>query len=188
MRLNYWQKKELMSAVSNPLPDIEYLKECFEIDSTSITGLRWKERPLNHFPSPMHWGRFHSFFAGKPCGLIRAGYYSTKIGKRNVFNHRIIYAIYNNIHVNSSLVIDHIDRDKLNNSPENLRAISRSANKINSDISPRNTSGIKGVSWVRGKWHSSITLHGKTFNLGYFHEKEDAINARVLAEKTLHKI
>lgn len=179
-----------MSALSNPLPDIEYLKECFEIDATSITGLRWKERPRNHFSSPMHWGRFHSLFAGNPCGLIRDGYYSTKIGKRNIYNHRIIYTIHNNIHVDPSLVIDHIDRNKLNNNPENLRAVSRSANKINSDISPRNTSGVKGVCWnkKRGKWHSYIVLQGKTFDLGHFYEKEDAINARVLAEKTFHKI
>ena len=33
----------------NPLPDINYLKECFEIDNSVPQGLRWiLQRPQSH--------------------------------------------------------------------------------------------------------------------------------------------
>ena len=179
-----------MSAITKQLPSIEYLKECFEIDRDSPNGLKWKDRPLNHFASKMNWVKFKNCFAGRKCGLIRNNYYSTKMGQRNIYNHRIIYAIYNNVYVDSSLVIDHIDRNKLNNNPENLRVVSRSENAINSGLSSKNTSGVKGVTWDKraNKWTSRIKLNNKVICLGSFIEKNDAINARILAEKTFYKL
>lgn len=50
-----------------------------------------------------------------------------------------------------------------------------------------NTSGVRGVSFNKrsGKWESYITLKGCTHKLGLYTEKEDAIQARKLAEKKL---
>ena len=55
-----------------------------------------------------------------------------------------------------------------------------SNNKLNSN----NTSGIKGVYYVksRNKWNASIGFRGKTIHLGQFKNKEDAIEARKKAE------
>lgn len=46
-----------------------------------------------------------------------------------------------------------------------------------------NTSGIRGVKRANGKWGASITFKGKTYWLGTFSEKEDAIYARKTAEE-----
>lgn len=48
-----------------------------------------------------------------------------------------------------------------------------------------NTSGHKGVSWdkSRGMWSAYIQVRGKKIHLGRFHEYDDAVKARELAEE-----
>ncbi len=55
----------------------------------------------------------------------------------------------------------------------------------NKTMQRNNTSGCTGVSFHRGKgqWYARIRLQGKTYNLGYFDDIEDAIAARKKAEK-----
>lgn len=52
-----------------------------------------------------------------------------------------------------------------------------------------NKSGHKGVRWLknRKKWNAYIGFKGKSINLGYFKNKEDAIKARKQAEEKYHK-
>lgn len=47
------------------------------------------------------------------------------------------------------------------------------------------SSGVSGVSWepLRKRWRAKITIKKKTIYLGYFKNKEDAIKARVEAER-----
>ena len=55
----------------------------------------------------------------------------------------------------------------------------------NRPVQRNNTSGCTGVSWHSGqrKWYARICLKGKTYNLGYFDNKDAAIRARKRAEK-----
>lgn len=52
-----------------------------------------------------------------------------------------------------------------------------------------NKSGHKGVIWdkQRNKWRAYIGFKGKSINLGYFEDKEDAIKARQMAEEKYFK-
>jgi len=52
-----------------------------------------------------------------------------------------------------------------------------------------NTSGIKGVHWdkARQKWVAKIIFQGKEYFLGRYAKKEDAIDARAIAEKEMHE-
>lgn len=80
---------------------------------------------------------------------------------------------------------DHADRNELNNRKENLRFATSSQNNMNRTKSTRNTSGIVGV-WFeeeRKKWRATISIDKKEVLIGRFVNKEDAIIARLKAEK-----
>lgn len=76
-------------------------------------------------------------------------------------------------------IVDHINGNPLDNRRSNLRLASVAENSRNHGISKRNTSGVRGVSWHKGKrkWAAAITIH-----LGYFDNLEDAQIARERAE------
>lgn len=82
------------------------------------------------------------------------------------------------------LVIDHINRNRLDNRICNLRACTLQENNMNKSIPCNNTSGIQGVSWDknRNKWLVHITVNRKQIHLGYFNTIEEAAEARRQAE------
>lgn len=80
-------------------------------------------------------------------------------------------------------VIDHIDRNKLNNQRNNLRFLTPTGNAVNTGLRKNNKSGITGVSKYRNKWHASIMVQGKNIHLGYYDRIEDAKEARIRAEE-----
>ena len=86
---------------------------------------------------------------------------------------------------NEELVVDHINRNTLDNRKENLRLATMQQNAMNRSVQPNNTSGIPGVSWRkdRNKWRAFITINGKQKSLGLYENKEDAIAARKIAEE-----
>lgn len=55
--------------------------------------------------------------------------------------------------------------------------------------SKRNTSGCPGVYWKKDKqkWQASIYFNGKNHHIGYFNDKEKAVQARKEAEEELYK-
>lgn len=58
-------------------------------------------------------------------------------------------------------------------------------NNLTSNIAKNNTSGVKGVTWCKekNKWMAQIVFKGKTYYLGRYNKKEDAIEIRKIAEK-----
>jgi len=86
---------------------------------------------------------------------------------------------------NMNLEIDHIDGNKLNNCRWNLRARTHLQNLRNQKIHKNNTTGISGVQRQNGKWCASIVSNHHKIHLGSYDNFEDAVNARVVAEKDL---
>ena len=82
------------------------------------------------------------------------------------------------------MVIDHKNRNPLDNRLDNLRHCTVQQNSMNRSIQCNNTSGVTGVYWSKtyNKWIATIKINGKRKHLGYFKEKEDAIEARRQAE------
>ncbi len=91
-----------------------------------------------------------------------------------VLMHRVIAA------TPKDLQTDHINRNRLDNRRVNLRNVSGSVNTRNQGISPRNTSGYRGVTWdkARGKWQAKTKHLGRSIMLGRFDTVEDAAVAR----------
>lgn len=85
--------------------------------------------------------------------------------------------------------VDHIDHNRLNNRRENIRLCTRQQNIFNISNRCDNSSGCKGVSWLKSsnKWRAVITISGETKHLGVYTNLEDAIKARKKAEKKYFK-
>lgn len=99
----------------------------------------------------------HNWAACEKC----SGFYAYRRKKgRIVYLHRELMA--------GAKLVDHIDRDTLNNRRSNLREISKSGNAVNSKMNRRNSSGARGVSWSKGmnKWMTTIKRDGKYEYLG----------------------
>jgi hypothetical protein len=81
--------------------------------------------------------------------------------------------------------VDHIDRNPFNNRKENLRFAAHIDNSKNRSKRSDNKSGVIGVRWFErtSKWVVRIIVNKKQKHIGYFENKEDAIRARLKAEK-----
>lgn len=82
-------------------------------------------------------------------------------------------------------LVDHKDRDPLNNQKGNLRDATRSQNGANSKLQSNNTSGYRGVGFHRKlqKWTAEITVRGTHIRLGCFHDPVEAAKAYDKAAK-----
>lgn len=94
------------------------------------------------------------------------------------FLHRII------LDVPKDKLVDHINRNPLDNRKRNLRLCSPSENNINQKKRKDNKSGYRGVSWYSTpqKWAADIKYENKRYFLGLFSTLEEAISARLFAE------
>jgi len=89
--------------------------------------------------------------------------------------HRYIYELrYGPIPLH--LEIDHKDRNPLNQTSDNLRAVTRSENHGNKKLNSNNTSGYKGVCFYKayGKYAAATKREGQRLFLGYFESKHEA--------------
>ncbi len=84
---------------------------------------------------------------------------------------------------------DHIDRNTLNCTRNNLRPSTSEENARNKSKHKYNTSGITGVYWDKNlqKWFSKICVNYKSIYLSHFSNKDDAIRARLQAESYYFK-
>jgi hypothetical protein len=100
--------------------------------------------------------------------------------------HRLLFIPKN------GLVIDHIDRNKLNNSRSNLRYCTRRENLLNSSIRSDNTTGYKGVTYKKpwngrcGSYQFTIWNNGKRYIKSGFKTPTDAFAGYLEKAKELH--
>ena len=79
----------------------------------------------------------------------------------------------------SGFVVDHINRNKLDNRRCNLRVVPQSTNVQNAGGTPRGASGVRGVfRRPNGRFVAQITFCGKRIRIGTFNTLDDAITAR----------
>jgi len=111
------------------------------------------------------------------------GYIQLRIDKTLYLAHRIAYKVMTGEDPDGE--IDHIDHDRSNNAWGNLRLVSHQENCRNVGLTAANKSGMVGVR-VRadtGRWTAEICVDGRNVVLGSFSTKEEALAARVAAEK-----
>jgi hypothetical protein len=94
-------------------------------------------------------------------------YARNTVGRRKTYLHKLICP---------DGMVDHINRNKLDNRCSNLRIATYSENIMNTGIRSDNTSGVKGVVWVKrtNKW---MVRFREKF-IGYYETLEEATKAR----------
>lgn len=91
--------------------------------------------------------------------------------------HRAVYCIFHNITLKDieGVFIDHIDGDRMNNNPENLRIVNARENMQNL---PRHRKGsLVGAHKHGNRWRSRIEVGGKAISLGCYSTEQLAHEA-----------
>jgi hypothetical protein len=111
------------------------------------------------------------------------GYAQAHMGNKTVYLHRYI------MYASDGVLVDHINRNSLDNRKENLRFVTQSQNGMNREKYSNNTSGYKGVSWnpKRSRFAAHIQKDRKQLFLGWFKTAEEAYEVYKTAQKELHR-
>lgn len=109
----------------------------------------------------------------KKYGTTRAdGYVVFQHNKIKYYAHRVVWALHNGI-IPDDKQIDHINRNKADNTIENLRLVNVRENGLNREFKKSNT-GIKGISKDRNYYKVSFTVNNKSIHVGNFKNLNDA--------------
>lgn len=107
-------------------------------------------------------------------------YIQTRIKGKMIKLHRYIMKIDD-----SNIIVDHKNRNTLDNRRDNLRICDYEKNSFNKSIRSDNTSGVVGVDYNKNakRWRAKIKYNNVTIHLGYYVEiKEASINRRIAEE------
>lgn len=164
------------------IKSLEYLKECFRLTEDNVLYL--KQRPKYHFRSYNAWERYNTLVKDKTefnIDVVNAGGYKVlSLNSRYYVLHRVKYQLFLDRLLDDSELVDHIDRNKTNNSINNLRVVDAAGNAQNRSLQSTNkTSKFKGVHWDKDKqkWVAKIKYKSKTIYIGAFDVEEHAAKA-----------
>jgi len=109
------------------------------------------------------------------------GYCTVRYRGSHILYHRIVYILVNGDILDSTLVIDHLDGNPLNNAIENLRLCKHRDNLLNQ--SRQRTTGVRGCYFHKKakKWQARIRIGSKQVSLGYYKTAELAMAAYLKA-------
>jgi hypothetical protein len=170
---------------ANEIP-IERLKRLISLDSE--TGvITWRLRSPDSFSGKTLGdnrraaSRWNTMIAGtEALAGNNCGYKRGTLEGRAFHAHRVVWALHHGEWCSTN--IDHINGDKADNRPANLRAAAHEANSRNQKLRRSNTSGVMGVSAHSGGWIVRINADGERKYLGKFSSFPDAVAARLAAE------
>lgn len=154
----------------------ELLKTFFSYDGRNFRVLK-----------PLGVGTVDSI--GKLAGTFdKDGYRKICIGGTQYREHQLVYLYVHGQMEPDGCGLDHVDGVKDNNSINNLRLCSKKENQRNRGIPANNTSGYKGVVYLkdRSKYRAQVCEDGKFRTLGYFTTPEEASDAYQAFAKQHH--
>ncbi len=166
------------------LPDLEYLRQA--LDYNPATGkFTWLTRPVEQFASAQAANSCNSRTAGKEAftAFAETHGYVGRIGGQQYVAHRI--AFYMGTGQRPEGEIDHINGDRRDNRLANLRSVSHAINARNRARNRNSKHPAHGVYHRGSRWVAQIKVDGRPLTIGSFLTCEEAMAARVGAERVL---
>lgn len=111
----------------------------------------------------------------------RTGYHQTDIKGKKVKLHKIILD-------KKGRIVDHKNRNRLDNRRENLRYCTGLQNRYNCKVYKNSKSGFKGIYFDKDRnkpWRAAINFNYKNIHIGRFKTKEEAVAVRQAKAKEL---
>ncbi|EEO8179082.1 hypothetical protein G7D34_003713 [Salmonella enterica] len=147
---------------------------------------------LYYSDGELYW--FPAYYGGrrndKPLGSLDSdGYKRTRLRVNGVYRdyklHRLIYWFETGEWVP---MLDHLDRNRLNNRIENLRPATSATNAHNQNKPKNNTIGFLGVrkQASNDKYAFTVTIKGKNYAIGGYTHPETAALARDIAARLIY--
>lgn len=145
-----------MPSITSPKGHVALIDEA----DAYLCEMRWNSHAQGSSPARVYFKR-HVWVNGKQVHMSL---------------HRVIMGLM----LGDPRKVDHINGDTLDNRRANLRVVSNIENSRN--LGPRVD---LGVGWMpsRGKYRARINVNGSRVALGYFFTKEEAVAARLAAER-----
>jgi hypothetical protein len=121
------------------------------------------------------------------CKDHGCGYGSIRIGNTLYLSHRVAWFMQYGEDP-GDMQVDHINENKLDNRIANLRLATNAENMKNVTAYTTNSSGYKGVSWMKsyGKWEGYVCYQYKKYGAGFFDDLEEAAAAVAKLRNQLH--
>ena len=153
---------------------------------------------ISFLQAQVYWrGHFHKRFVNQIAGHIDKGngYSSTTIARNDTNkryqNHNLIWNYHYGL-IPEGYTVNHKNNNfsaRCRNKIEDLELATESQQNIHRKKGKNNTSGYKGIYWEERhqKWAARIWFRNKSKRLGLFKTKDEAITARIVAEKKYHK-
>ena len=160
-----------MSKKAKPLPSFERVNELLRLDEE--TGqLFWKISPSNNVKIGSESG-----YLDKDYGYIRVA-----IDDERYLAHRLVWLLHTGDDP-GQWQIDHINGNRIDNRPCNLRLVTHQQNS-------HNLLSAKGFYFNKstGKWLAQIQIDGKRKYLGYYDCPNEARSAYLAAKEIYHVI
>lgn len=117
---------------------------------------------------------------GRRVGSVNSmGYRHFTLNNKIYLEHRKIWEMFNPP-IPKGMMIDHIDRDRLNNLLSNLRLVTPKGNQQNQEG--------RGYSWDRSceRWKARIVVNKKFIHLGNFLCEDEARQCYLTAKRKYH--
>ena len=167
------------------LPPRALLRELLHYDVATGQFI-WRSRPREMFRNEQNFRLWNTRYAGKIAGGRRgkAPYWYVAVHHIQYFAHRLVWLYIHGDPVPDC--IDHIDGNPLNNRFSNLRASTKAQNCANQRLRDSNTTGVKGVIMIKGRFRAQIMVNFKMHSLGTFATLEEAAKARYDGAVRLH--